>query len=211
MTPQELAIELLEQLGAPSHYTKQRQWRHIAWAEQTLAYRLRVPCLQATYDVTLEESKDEYDLPSELFYIEYVRLMPVGYKVHKRSIDSIDALGTKSQGLPSFYARYGNKIVLDVYPYSADDVTYSLRIRYIKRIPAVNDNSTSFTLPEEYHELILLGALYRAHYALRDYDAGNVALTQFTNLLRSLTSTMDNEELWTPNKPVNLVLPEVVK
>jgi len=211
MTPHELRMELLDQLGSPEYYSKDRQWRHITWAEQAIAYRLRIPSLEATIDIALVLEQDSYDIPSDVFYIRHIRLMPLGQKLHKRSIDAIDALGNKPQGLPSFYARYQGKVHLDVKPVWPGGQNYSLRVRYTKRPQPLNDNSTAFSIPEEYHELILLGALYRAHYSLRDYEAGNVARAQFTDLLRTFISSEEHSEIWGPNQAVNLILPDIVR
>lgn len=69
---------------------------------------------------------------------------------------------TEARGLPENYARYGSELFLHPTP----DATYSIKIKYLKTLEDLQ--TSGFSVPQVWHEIICLGAQARVWHRLGD-------------------------------------------
>lgn len=205
MTPSEMDTELDLMTGQAADITQARRYQFISWAEQEIAYRLRTPEVQSYATTALVDDRDYYLYPSDLFAIYSVSYPDLGRVLTREDITEFDRIDTKPDGPPSRYARYGKTLYIDTLPTSTEEGNL-LRIRYAKFLDEVGTTSTSFTLPRQYHEMILLGALYRAMRARREYEQANVIKQDLFRMAKSLLGQIDEEQRWEESFPMEVAI-----
>lgn len=205
MLPSAMDTELQLMTGSASDITQARRYQFISWAEQELAYRLRTPEVQSFGTVPLVEDYDYYLYPSDLFAIYSVSYPALGRGLTKADITDFDKIDTKPDGPPSQYARYGKTLYIDSIPTSDEDGNV-LRLRYAKFLDEVGTTSTAFTLPTQYHEMILLGALYRVMRARREFEQMGVIQQELFRMAKSLLGQLDEEQRWADPFPMEAMI-----
>ncbi len=97
-------------------------------------------------------------------------------------------------GRPTNYVRYGNEIIL----YPTPDVAYVVDYYYAAQLSDLALESDSPSAPRNWHEIILLGAVYRGFLQLQDYERANAARTHWMTLLSSVSMNEAEENKDTP-------------
>jgi hypothetical protein len=96
-----------------------------------------------------------------------------------------------AQGKPTQYLREGGGIRLLPTP----DNTYTLTIKYITTLQDLSDNKTTLEIPQSWHEIILLGGVWRGFMRLGDYARCNQVKGHQVNLIAGLTPVEAKEEV----------------
>jgi hypothetical protein len=192
-TPAEIKAELNLMMGSRSDYIAARQYQHISWAEQELAYAIRFPELEAYATIPLVASQTSYLYPSDLFAIYSLIYPTLGRKLVNINIEVLDKIITLPSGAPARYARYGKMLYIDTSP-TSDEAGNTLKLRYLSQIAEVDASSSAFTLPHPFHEAILLGSLYRAHRAFREYEQANEVKRDYLAFVRSRVIQFEEED-----------------
>ena len=223
MTPSDIYTELIQLVGNPSStlYSQARAYMHMAFAEQELAYAVRFPEAQAKGNILMVLAQQEYPILTSLtdfFAIYGVSYPTLGTKLKRRSPDWFDMQQTFSTGPPMAYMRYGGSLWIDTLP-TASEAGTNLLVRYMMLIPIIAVGSTVFTLPSPYHEMILYGALYRAQWALREYQQAMLSKQNYLSLVRSRFYAIEEEDFQDQGVPSGqdsssydegiMILPEV--
>lgn len=94
---------------------------------------------------------------------------------------------TSVQDMPTHYILHGGKIIL----YPTPDEAYSCTL-YILKILA-DDGYT--TIPQAWHEIVMLGAIYRGHLRNRDFNSASQVKAQQIALLNSTPTQEAKEEI----------------
>ena len=79
-----------------------------------------------------------------------------------------------SEGVPTYYYLWENV----VYVYPTPDDAYTISVRYIKT-PTTLESADQPDIPEEFQEVVMLGALYRAMQTNDNFDQSVVIKSQF--------------------------------
>lgn len=120
-----------------------------------------VECTETTTTDTSVVDQREYDRPSGAIKIQRVTWNTV--KLKKIPISDVDVIegqsygGITSIGNVIYYYEYGSKIGLSPLPNAAEEIKYW----YLKYPTDLNSSSTSFTIPEEYANVLTDWCLYR--------------------------------------------------
>ncbi len=93
-----------------------------------------------------------------------------------------------TQGRPRAYSVVGGRLRLLPEP----DSSYTLRMEYYQKIPALSDNNTSNWLLENHPDVYLHGALFYANKYLRDPEGMAIAKADLDEALAEIYRTDQN-------------------
>lgn len=105
---------------------------------------------------------------------------------------------TSAQEAPVKYFREGVGIRLLSIAGGSPDKTYTLRIKYRITLADLSGSNTTMVIPEVWHELVLLGGLWRGLMRLRDYEASREIKNQQIALINSTVEVESKEEIDSP-------------
>lgn len=182
--------ELNSILGSRSSVSSSRRYLWINLAQKELAYAF--PFFQNAEKKTFSMvvSQAEYALPSDCVAIYSLRDTTLKRKISRSSFRKFDNIDVAQSGDPTHYIRFGNFIELTPVPDSANGGL----LRYGKTISSMTDRSDVPTLPDPWHEVILLGAEYRAWRALKEMQQMAIVKNEYLQLLRSREPEWEQEE-----------------
>lgn len=92
-----------------------------------------------------------------------------------------------SVGIPESYSRRGSEFILLPTP----DNAYSIRVKYQKTLEDIQSSGPG--IPQEWHEVILWGAVARGFFLLGDWTRGREAQTQQGVYVQSLQTQEERE------------------
>jgi len=105
---------------------------------------------------------------------------------------------TSNKGAPENYFREGIGIRLYSSAGGAPDATYTLRIKYRVTLADLSSSNTTMVIPEVWHELVLLGGVWRGLQRLRDYEASREVRNTQIGLINSTVEVEGKEEVDSP-------------
>jgi hypothetical protein len=182
-------------------------------APDGLLNQARVCVGSATYILSLNEAWDvepdaytEYtlykqmyaldgtDIPvepmEEIWAIQQIERLSDGAILEMKQWQEIMSGSFPQIGTPGAFARYGQSIIFDIVPES--EGTYRLwYYSYPEALSADNLDGTS-ELPVYWHELLVLGAVYRGFQKLMEPDRAAEAYEQYN---REVVNRLDDDEL----------------
>lgn len=130
-----------------------------------------------------------------------------GHKLARMTRDWYDANyvgGEDARALPTRYMREGN--LLYVYPDpNADYAGLALRIAHRQGIASIIDGATSSGLPRNWDEIVMRGAVWRAHNANGDYNLAQQATNFQLGLIRQAITVEAKEERDSRYARVNVI------
>jgi len=96
-----------------------------------------------------------------------------------------------SQSKPELYFRESNGIRV----WRTPDNTYTLTIKYRATLADLDNNNTTPPVPHEWHEVIMLGGVWRAQVGVnRDYDGARITRSFQGSLIDGLSTTDVKEQ-----------------
>ena len=105
---------------------------------------------------------------------------------------------TSAKGAPVNYFREGIGIRLLSVAGGSPDATYTLRIKYRITLADLSGSNTTMVIPEVWHELVLLGGVWRGLIRLRDYENSREIKNQQIALINSTVEVESKEEIDSP-------------
>lgn len=93
-----------------------------------------------------------------------------------------------AEALPTRYSTRGQSIVFDPTP----DAAYTVRIKYLKTLADIESSGPD--APQEWHEVILWGAISRGFFARGDWNRGVQAQNQQAIFLQALDTQEDKNQ-----------------
>lgn len=91
-------------------------------------------------------------------------------------------------GQPTHYSRRADSIIL--WPMPDDD--YTMRVKYRMTLADISTNGPE--VPQEWHEVILMGAIYRGFFSRGDTNRGQKFRTEWSLLVNNLDTTEEKEK-----------------
>ena len=182
--------ELKLLLGNRSDITQARRYLWINNAQKELAYAL--PYFQNADKVStlMVVGQSEYALPSNCVAIYSIRDVTLKRKIARSSFKKFDNIDALQPGNPTHYCRFGNWFELTPVPIAAN----SMLLRFGKTILTMSNPTDEPTIPDPWHEVILLGAEVRGWRALRQLDQMAIVKNEYLQLLRSREPEWEQEE-----------------
>jgi len=92
------------------------------------------------------------------------------------------------QGQPTKYSTRGQQIIFDPVP----DQQYTVDVKYLKTLQDIQSSGPE--APQEWHEVILWGAISRGFFARGDWNRGTQAQNQQAIFLQALDTQEDKNE-----------------
>ena len=164
-----------------------RSW----WA---MSSQLRFSEKDGTYNFSTVAETNAYALPTDSDAIQKVVLRfaegdpwePL-IKISDWNMFSLSA-DTKDEGVPTHYARRGDNFILWPVP----DDEYSVSVKYLKTLADIQSSGPE--APQEWHEVVLWGAISRGFFARGDWARGTSAQNQQAIYLQALDTEEDREQ-----------------
>lgn len=182
------------------------RWLNYAYFELLLNPRIDIFALDKDTTITTDSTSNRHDLSqsiTDLWFILSVRNLLTKRKIYRMHWSQADKLsynaedlgliiGNTQHGEPLRYYRYGSELFFDPAP----DGLYGIQIRYRRRPDDLVVGSTfPYDMGSEWEErLITLGTL-KGFEALRMTDEAAKQRTLYEQLLRSVDSPQDLEDL----------------
>lgn len=167
MTVQDIITEINDHGFSDSGTTL--KVRAINQAIKNIAYRKPWPFLEKVTTLTFSgSSATPSNTPSDLRAVMKIINTTTGSRIRfKRTDDMEEAYGSQltTAGVPYFYYFEGTTLKV----WQVPSATQTLRLRYLRTAPNVvdSDPESAIIVPPDYHETIVLRALYRL-YILED-------------------------------------------
>lgn len=165
-----------------------RSW----WA---ISAQLRFNEREAIDSFTTTAGTDEYDIPVDSSAIQAVTIQGPDETDWNRlnRIDDWNMFAKKEdseQDYPTHYSRRNNKFVLWPNP----DNEYDVRVKYLRTLDDIQSSGPD--APQEWHEVVLWGAVARGFFADADWTRGNQAQQQQATYISQLDTqeTRDRED-----------------
>lgn len=157
------------------------------WA---LSSQLRFSERDAEDSFTTVQGTDTYAIPTDSEAIQRVVIQDTDSSMWEAltKIDDWNMFTKKDdtdQGFPTHYARRGDDFILWPNP-SAE---YDVRVKYLRTLADIQASGPE--APQEWHEVILWGAIARGYFSFGDWDRGAKAQQQQALYIQSL----DTEEV----------------
>jgi hypothetical protein len=164
-----------------------RSW----WA---MSSQLRFSEKDATHSFNTVAGTNSYALPTDSDAIQKVIIQPDGEedwaslsKINDWNMFTLSA-NTEDEGFPTHYSRRDYNFILWPTP---DDV-YPASVKYLKTLQDIQSSGPE--APQEWHEVVLWGAISRGFFARGDWARGNAAQAQQAIYLQALDTHEDRDQ-----------------
>jgi hypothetical protein len=145
-----------------------------------LGFKYTLPSVfEALLDVAIQD-------PTSLVYTPLNRMTKVKYD----SVYSTDVNDKLTHTKPTDYVRDNACIIF----WPTPDQDYNVKIRFLKTIADLTDAAPDLTLPQSWHEIVLLGATWRGFIQFGDYDRADRAKQHQVSLITSSVPIEAKEE-----------------
>lgn len=157
-----------------------------------LSSQLRFSEKDAVYDFSTTAGDDTYALPTDSDAIQKVILQEPGDDAWEpltniADWDMFKLKDTDLQDRPTHYSRRGSNFIL----WPNRDNVYDVSVKYLRTLADIQASGPD--APQEWHEVILWGAVSRGFYAIGDWTRGQEAQAQQSLLIQSL-DTQETKE-----------------
>lgn len=124
---------------------------------------------------------------TDIYAVLKMEVASTGSEVEHVAWETLVYGDPQSVGVPARYARFSDRVLFDSAPTSP--VTFRLWVyRYPPQLDALVPDAEPI-LPEQWHEVILLGALWRGFESLMEPDRAEEAKRQFVDTATNRNST----------------------
>lgn len=173
--------------------------------QREVALKYNFPFLEASYTGSLTIDQYIYDLPTGVDTIEGLRITaPTGseaditdFYLPFRDFDKkFPDPAEDNSGTPKYWTIRDQ----NYYLYPKPDKAYTLDIRYQKIVDTLSSDSDVPEIPERYQEILVLGALARAHKFNDEYDLADYEDRKMEELLNELSQRSNKRQTGKPSR-----------
>ena len=148
--------------------------------------------------VTIAGSR-KYGMPTDYNALQGIAIFDLNNQSHKLKRMTKDIYDTKYnndtdnsfQAIPTDYYREGNFIQL----YPTPDQVYNCVLHYWKTLPDLANDSDVLPIQESWHEIVLLGGVWRGYMELGDMTRYNSIKNSQLALIADAVPTQSKEEI----------------
>lgn len=164
-----------EFLNATVRYCAQRWWHpELEKKDQTLTFSAG------------NEEKSFSSLSPVPFIISDLAIRTPGTsaflkQLQARHINDVRGRLNETDGVPTYWSRYGTTLVLDIQPTAA----YEIDLWYYGKIADFDDTTGSLALEQDWDEIVLVKSLEMAHRSLWSPEIANAMKAQFDDMVAS--------------------------
>lgn len=151
--------------------------------------QFELPFQEKIFQGTIPAGASMFQLPDDLALMQSQTLagVPGFSKLQVRWREFIQRnpdVANAPASAPGMWALYSNNILLS----APTDKEYTMTMYYIKKPKRLEQDTDIPELPEEFEELLVLGAYKRILDRNEDFDLGNAVETQYQNILSQLVN-----------------------
>lgn len=160
----------------------------------TMAAQLRFSEKDAEFSFSTVASQQSYALPTDSDAVERVVIkdLDTGSWEPLTKIDDWNMFEKQDEDedqIPAYYSRRGSEFILWPIP----DDAYDVRVKYQQTLADLQASGPG--VPQEWHEVILWGAVSRGFFKLGDWARGKEAQNQQAVFLQSLSTQEERETI----------------
>jgi len=182
--------ELILLLGNRSDLLNARYNLWINNCQIELASALQFFQSEKKVTTTMVVGQSEYTLPSECIAIYDLTDTTAMSKIKRTHYRKTDNTNLTQTGTATHYIRFGNYIQIFPIP----DAANTMQLRYCVSMTAMSGDADIPTLPQPWHEVIMLGAEWRGWRALGEYQRAALAKNEYIAMVRSKQSEYEIED-----------------
>ena len=139
--------------------------------------------------ITTVDGTQEYALPSDYFWMRYVRDGTNAKTLVHKNLEFIQETYGTDTGQPEHWETEDQNLMLGATP----DGTYTLREWYMARPARLTATVQKDVLDEEWEEILKRGAIYRGFYTVGEYDRQIHTFNMWKRLIGDITETQGLE------------------
>lgn len=150
----------------------------------------------STFNLTIGERKYAMPAPYEALRFISIEMPDTTDKAHEKLIrmgrpeyEGLYVNRTDARGLPTHYIREADDFILWVTP----DVAYPLTVGYWGIFSDLSDANPTPEVPQVWHEILLMGAVWRGFLRLEDFAKAQAMKAHQISLIKS-TATVESKE-----------------
>lgn len=152
---------------------------------------------ETEYSFTTVDGTQEYNFPSDSDAVERVIIRDPDSNTWEpiSKIDDwtmFDKQDDDEDAMPVYYSRRNNVFVF----YPVPDAAYDVKVKYQQTLSDLQASGPG--VPQEWHEVILWGAVSRGFFQLGDWNRGQQAQVQQATYLNSLKTQEERETIDRP-------------
>jgi hypothetical protein len=185
MNPQsydDLKTEIIKRLGNRQDLsTRADQWINDAFTDLAQSPKATFRELDALWDFTVVAGQSNLDMPGDFWFVLSLRMIDRKLdQVHWQVLDRT----YRTQGMPTRYARYQNRLEFDPVP----DKSYDMTMRYRRRLPNLV-SGMQIPIEREWHEILVQLTVAKGLEGLQRFEE---AAMYNQAIGGSLSSKLDN-------------------
>ncbi len=155
---------------------------------------------ETLFSSTLVTNQYEYGMPpSPILFDAIVSIAVIDSEGQRFKLDRMtrswldDNFDDSDLGQPEKYLREGNVLTLFPIP-DTDQSGLAFDIMAKESIADISGANPATGLPRNWDEIVVMGAIWRGHFAAQDYDQARESMSLQVSLIRSTVPTVAKEE-----------------
>lgn len=156
--------------------------------------RIYIPELETSTTLTLSSGDYYKSVPNDVLTIRTIynttTERKLTWKGYREYLALSDRQSSTTTGEPTIWTRAGNYI----YFYPASDSTYSVEV-YYKKLPTALTGTATTEIGEEWDEVIILWAAFKALLWLHDYDKAKEVRMELLETLAGMVNVQAADEV----------------
>lgn len=185
----DLQNEVLDHGFSASRY-RERTKRWLNDGVHRVRRRAHMPDAEGVSALATVAGQGAYDLPAALVRVRSLRIPSEAAPLAAESIIEADGYLPTETGKPVAYALSGSQVLLRPTP----DRVYTLELRLWSNSDQMEADSDEAGVPEDYTDIPISWALYKAYLAEDDFEAAAVHRQDFNNGLQELASDLGRRQ-----------------
>ena len=163
--------------------------RFINDTQREIFNQFELPFQEKIFQGSIPAGSTMFQLPSDLALTQYWSMAGVsnfnrGKMGWRDFIHANPDVQNTQPGAPSYWTNYAGNILLD----RPTDKDYTLTLFYIRKPKTLIENSDVPEIPEEFSELLVLGAFKRILERNEDFDLANEVEVEYQRILLQLVN-----------------------
>lgn len=189
--------------------------RFINDAIRSVVNAFEFPFMEKVFLGTLPETETTFVFPTDYALMQSLKIVgPTGVQrdITDKYINFRDfntrwpTPRNNSRGMPDYWTLHGNKLYVN----RPTDAAYETEMYYIKTPKELQADTDVPEIPQEFEEIIVLGALARVQERNEDFDLAAVTRSAFSTMLNELYMRTTKRHSATPiimGQPLRMRLP----
>lgn len=178
-------------------------------AQNDIFNEYRLPFMEATQDYTLVAGAADITngsgLPANFVQAIDLVVTTAGreYRIPFKDVKELDWTNpnpTSTTAYPANFPQFAYKYGTTIRVYPAPDQAYTVTLRYYKRPAELDDDADVPDIPQEFRELLVVGAASRVMQVKDNFDKAAIYDNKYTELLQKMTARYSQTQVGQPTQ-----------